>query len=83
VVNNPEALFSVVDPQIGNGYQARPGFDLGMRRDFINQLCKLSKVCTNLYRLSTCQINPLVVTGQEYAGVDLSAFRRQCPLPHL
>jgi succinyl-CoA synthetase beta subunit len=68
---NPEAIIRLpIDPQIGlMDYQARDlAFDLGMRRDFINQFVQIVK---GLYQVfissdaSLAEINPLVVTGQE------------------
>jgi succinyl-CoA synthetase beta subunit len=67
---NPEAIIRLpIDPQIGlMDYQARDlAFDLGLRRDFINQFVQIVK---GLYQVfissdaSLAEINPLVVTGQ-------------------
>jgi succinyl-CoA synthetase beta subunit len=68
---NPEAIIRLpIDPQIGlMDYQARDlAFELGLRRDFINQFVQIVK---GLYQVfidsdaSLAEINPLVVTGQE------------------
>jgi succinyl-CoA synthetase beta subunit len=68
---NPEAIIRLpIDPQMGlMDYQARNlAFDLGLRRDFINQFVQIIK---GLYQVfidsdaSLAEINPLVVTGQE------------------
>ncbi|MBE7551976.1 MAG: ADP-forming succinate--CoA ligase subunit beta [Anaerolineales bacterium] len=67
---NPEAIIRLpIDPQMGLlDYQARDlAFDLGLRRDFINQFVQIVK---GLYQVfidsdaSLAEINPLVVTGQ-------------------
>jgi succinyl-CoA synthetase beta subunit len=67
---NPEAIIRLpIDPQMGLlDYQARDlAFDLGLRRDFINQFVQIIK---GLYQVfidsdaSLAEINPLVVTGQ-------------------
>jgi succinyl-CoA synthetase beta subunit len=66
----PEAIIRLpIDPQMGLlDYQARDlAFDLGLRRDFINQFVQIVK---GLYQVfidsdaSLAEINPLVVTGQ-------------------
>ncbi|MCL4297797.1 MAG: ADP-forming succinate--CoA ligase subunit beta [Anaerolineae bacterium] len=74
---NPEAIIRLpIDPQMGLlDYQARDlAFDLGLRRDFINQFVQIVK---GLYQVfidsdaSLAEINPLVVTGQgRLLGVD-------------
>jgi succinyl-CoA synthetase beta subunit len=67
---NPEAIIRLpIDPQMGLlDYQARDlAFDLGLRRDFINQFVQIIK---GLYQVfidsdaSLAEINPLAVTGE-------------------
>lgn len=74
---NPEAIIRLpIDPQAGlMDYQARNiAFDLGLRRDYINQFVQILK---GLYQAfidcdaSLAEINPLAVTGsQKLLGVD-------------